>query len=72
MTNAARLTSEGILFTKGLDEYTQSTISQKETTLFASEFDEVTLNPITNGLAKKEYADGRYMIAGYFDEVTSF
>jgi hypothetical protein len=72
MTNSARLTSDGILFTRGLDEYTQNTISQTQNVLFAAEFDEVTINPISNGLAKKEYADGRYKIAGYFDEVTSF
>jgi hypothetical protein len=72
MTNSARLLSTGVLYAKGLDEYTQSTISQTENKLFAAEFDEVTINPISNGLAKKEYKDGRYMIAGYFDEVTLF
>lgn len=40
--------------------------------LYSNEFDEVTLNPIENGLAKREYRDGRYQVAGYFDEYTGF
>jgi hypothetical protein len=35
-------------------------------------FDEVTINPISLGLAVKQYANGLYSIAGIFDEVTSF
>jgi hypothetical protein len=33
-------------------------------------FDEVTLNPISAGLARKQYLNGNYFIAGIFDEVT--
>jgi hypothetical protein len=66
------LTAEGILYTNGLDEITKTSIGQNASTTFAAEFDEVTLNPIQNGLAKKEYVDGRYQVAGYFDEYTGF
>jgi hypothetical protein len=72
MTVGTRLTSQGILYTNGLDEVTQTKISETGTTLFAAEFDEVTLNPIQNGLAKRQYKDGRYQVAGYFDEYTGF
>jgi hypothetical protein len=72
MTSGTRLTNQGILYVNGLDEVTHTTISETGNTLFATEFDEVTLNPIQNGLAKKEYKDGRYQVAGYFDEYTGF
>jgi len=72
MTAGTRLTAEGILYTNGLDEITKTSIGQTASTTFAAEFDEVTLNPIQNGLAKKEYVDGRYQVAGYFDEYTGF
>jgi hypothetical protein len=72
MTTGTRLTNQGILYVNGLDEVTQTKISETGNTLFATEFDEVTLNPIQNGLAKKEYKDGRYQVAVYFDEYTGF
>ena len=72
MTTGTRLTAQGILYVNSLDEITQTSISQTSNTLFASEFDEVSLNPIQNGLAKREYRDGRYQVAGYFDEYTGF
>jgi hypothetical protein len=72
MTTGVRLTAQGILYTNGLDEITKTSIGQNASTTFAAEFDEVTLNPIQNGLAKKEYIDGRYQVAGYFDEYTGF
>ena len=72
MTAGVRLTDQGILYTNGLDETTKTSIGQTASTTFAAEFDEVTLNPIQNGLAKKEYVDGRYQVAGYFDEYTGF
>jgi hypothetical protein len=72
MTTGTRLTAEGILYVNSIDEITQTSISQTSNTLFASEFDEVSLNPIQNGLAKREYRDGRYQVAGYFDEYTGF
>ena len=72
MTTGTRLTAEGILYVNSLDEITQTTISETGSTLFAAEFDEISLNPIQNGLAKREYRDGRYQVAGYFDEYTGF
>ena len=72
MTTGTRLTAEGILYTNGLDEITKTFIGQNASTTFAAEFDEVTLNPIQNGLAKREHRDGRYQVAGYFDEYTGF
>jgi hypothetical protein len=72
MTTGTRLTAEGILYVNSIDEITQTSISQTSNKLFASEFDEVSLNPIQNGLAKREYRDGRYQVAGYFDEYTGF
>ena len=72
MTTGTRLTAEGILYVSSLDEITQTTISETSNKLFASEFDEISLNPIQNGLAKREYRDGRYQVAGYFDEYTGF
>lgn len=72
MTAGTRLTNQGILYVNGLDEVSQTKISQTESTVFAAEFDEVTLNPIQNGLAKREHTNGRYQVAGYFDEYTGF
>ena len=69
-TLVQRLTSDGILYVLALDEVTETSIKQTLTTLYASEFDEVSLNPINNGLARKEYSDGRYHVAGHFDEYT--
>ena len=51
MTAGVRLTSQGILYTNGLDEITRTSIGQTASTTFAAEFDEITLNPIQNGLA---------------------
>jgi len=72
MTTGTRLTNQGILYVSGLDEVSQTKISQTGSTLFAAECDEVSLNPIQNGLAKRDHIDGRYQVAGYFDEYTGF
>jgi hypothetical protein len=72
MTTGTRLTAQGILYVNSLDEVTQTKISETGNTLLAAEFDEISLNPIQNGLAKREYRDGRYQVAGYFDEYTGF
>lgn len=69
MVVATRLTSQGIFQIKGeFDEVTKTTIGINSTSVFAREFDEVTINPITNGLAKRETNDGRILVSGYFDE----
>lgn len=70
---ATRLTRDGILYTNvRLDEITKgfgpSSHSLTPTTLFAAEFDEVTIQG--QSIAKKELADGRLQVSGYFDEVT--
>ena len=72
MTAGTRLTNLGILYVNGLDEVSQTKISETGSTVFAAEFDEVTLNPIQTGLARREHIDGKYQVAGYFDEYTGF
>jgi len=74
-TNNASITNNAVTWSSAgpSNVYIPATsIKTGPNSLIAAEFDEVTINPISNGLAKKEYKDGRYMVAGYFDEVTSF
>lgn len=67
---ASRLTNTGILSISGeLDEVTLSVIKLTPNNLFASEFDEVSINPISNGVAKRETADGKLLVSAYLDEV---
>lgn len=71
MAKTSSIKSDGTLFTSvSLDEVTQSTISESKTYLRASEFDEVTISPLANGLVRRKLNDGRYLIAKEFDEVT--
>lgn len=70
MSKSSQIKSDGTLKVFGeLDEVTQNTISESATYLRAAEFDEVTLNPLTNGLVKRQTADGRILVANIFDEV---
>lgn len=72
MATITRLSANGLFQTSvALDEVTQTKISQSPTNIFASEFDEVTINPVTNGLAKRETNDGKLLVAGYFDETAT-
>ena len=72
-TNNASITNNDVTWSSlGPFNVLPTAIKIGPNSLIAAEFDEVTINPISNGLAKKEYKDGRYMVAGYFDEVTSF
>jgi len=72
-TNNASITNNAVTWSSlGPFNVSPTAIKTGPNSLIAAEFDEVTINPISNGLAKKEYKDGRYMVAGYFDEVTSF
>ena len=72
MATITRLSANGLFQTSvALDEVTQTNISQSPTNIFASEFDEVTINPVTNGLAKRESNDGKLLVAGYFDETAT-
>lgn len=71
MAVITRIDSSGIFYTSvPLDEVTQTTNSVNATGVYASEFDEVSINPITNGLAKRETSTGKILVAGYFDEYT--
>jgi len=72
---ASRLTSIGNLLTNvNLDEVTSLGVGVASRTdinnLYAVEFDEVTLNPISAGLARRITSSGSYRIAGEFDEFT--
>ena len=69
MAVATRLTSNGILYNNGsFDEVTKSSNSTDPTTVYSAEFDEVTNN--NSGVAKREIADGKLLVSGYFDEFT--
>jgi hypothetical protein len=71
MTRSSSLKSDGTLYSVGsFDEVSQSTISESETSFKASEFDEVTINPLSNGLVKRQTKDGKLLVAKEFDEVT--
>ena len=70
-----RLNSSGNLLINGiLDEVTNagSGVPARTDTsnLYANTFDEVTINSIGGGLARKIFNDGTYQISGIFDEVT--
>ena len=70
-TIATRLTAQGVLIVNGhFDEVTRSTVGVSIDTVYAKQFDEVSLKPLTGGLAKREKSDGTLQVAGYFDEVT--
>ena len=70
-TIATRITADGVYYTNGeFDEVTKTVISVTPTTVYAAELDEVSINPVSNGLAKREYFNGNLHVAGYFDEVT--
>jgi hypothetical protein len=72
----SRLFSNGSLFVSGsFDEVTLSGTGvayriDVDGIVYANALDEITLNPINNGLARKLYSNGTLMIAGIFDEVT--
>jgi len=40
------------------------------THLISGLYDEITLNPIFSGIARRQYPNGNYLISGIFDEVT--
>jgi hypothetical protein len=71
-SNNITMTVTGSASSSTTSPFFASTIRLTPSFLYSSEFDEVTLNPIQNGLAKREYRDGRYQVAGYFDEYTGF
>ena len=70
MARSSQIKSDGTLNVfSSLDEVTQSTISESKTYLRAAEFDEVTINPLSNGLVKRQTNDGRILVANIFNEI---
>jgi len=70
MARSSQIKSDGTLNVfSSLDEVTQSTISESKTYLRAAEFDEVTISPLTNGLAQRKTNDGRILVANIFNEI---
>jgi hypothetical protein len=66
-----RLSSTGILYVNGtFDEVTSSRNAIASGVVYTAELDEITIHPMTNGLAKRETQDGRLLVSGEFDEVT--
>ena len=66
-----RLDNTGVLFTNGeLDEVSGSAIRANANVYFAGEFDEVTISPISGGLAKRVDSNGLIQVANYFDDYT--
>jgi len=71
MAITEKLDNTGILLVKGeLDEVTGSAVSANGTSYFAAEFDEVTISPISGGLAKRIHANGLIQVANYIDDYT--
>lgn len=71
MATVSKLFANGTFQTSvPLDEISRTRIGQSTSNVFSSEFDEITIHPMTNGLAKRETNSGKFMVAGYFDEYT--
>jgi hypothetical protein len=70
-TTVARLSSNGVYFTSNyFDEITATSNIIGLSGIYSAEFDEVGLQGIGGGLAKRETSDGKVLISGYFDEIT--
>lgn len=75
-TIVARLSSNGVYFTSThFDEVTYDTsitnpIKISLSGIYSGGFDEITIQGIGGGLAKKETNNGEILISGYFDEYT--
>lgn len=72
-TTVARLSSNGVYLTNNYFDEVNGPASQNSINLsviYSSEFDEVTIQGIGGGLAKRETNDGKILVSGYFDEVT--
>lgn len=68
---AERITSTGTYYTYGsIDEVTTTTYSVSTVTVYCSGIDEISINPLTNGLAKRVTSTGVIMVANGFDETT--
>lgn len=69
-----RIANTGNLYVNGIFDETVSlgagvATTANSTGLYAVEFDEVTINPVSAGVARKVTSTGGYQIAGTFDEV---
>jgi len=71
-TNALTITNNGTATTTNttIPTFARSSLGSDGTLKVFGSFDEVTLNPISAGLAIKQYLNGDYFIAGIFDEIT--
>jgi hypothetical protein len=68
---ASRLTNTGVLLVNGsFDEITESNIRIRSNLILAGELDEITINPINEGVARRETSTGILQVADYFDEFT--
>lgn len=68
-TISTRLTPDGVYILNGeLDEVTQSTVSVGTNTVYASEFDEISINPISSGVSRREHSTGLLQVSDSFDE----
>lgn len=64
------LDNTGILRVSGiLDDQAGSSISSNAAFYGAGELDEVTISPMTDGLAKRIHGNGLIQVANYFDEI---
>lgn len=71
MPISTRLTSAGTLYVNGsIDEVSQASISVSTNTVYAAEMDEITINPVSSGIAKRESSTGVLQVASEFDEFT--
>lgn len=69
MKIVTRLKNNGDFLVNGyLDEVTHNAVKVTDGVVYSSQFDEVTINPKTNGIVKRETPDGKLLIAGNFDE----
>ncbi|NBX72818.1 MAG: LamG domain-containing protein [Alphaproteobacteria bacterium] len=66
-----RLDNTGALLVQGeLDEVSGSAISANGSVYRAGEFDEVTISPISGGLARRIHSNGKIEVSNYFDDYT--
>ena len=70
MKIVTRLKNNGDFLVNGyLDEVTHNAVKVTDGIVYSSQFDEVTINPLNNGIAKRETATGQILVAQELDEV---
>lgn len=72
MPITTRLTSNGTYFVNGTFDETDlnGTNRISTNTVFTAELDEITINPVSGGVSKKELSTGVLQVANEFDEFT--